>query len=145
MLRPLPRAGSSAPRLQSFPAHHVLPRSLSATAAARPECGFSNGVTAMDNSSSQRMLSLWLRRLSTDRIVRLRKHETSAPLVVTGKRGNVEVLTATDDAARRLGLMSGLAMAQARPMHPGIEAVAAHLESDAALPDSLPASRLASQ
>lgn len=83
------------------------------------------------------MLSLWLRRLSTDRIVRLRKHETSAPLVVTGKRGNVEVLTAADDAARRLGLTSGLALAQARAMHPGIDVVAEDIEADAALLDSI--------
>src|SRR5699024_1847775 len=123
MLRPQPRAGSSAPHLQ-LPARRASPRSLSATAAARPDHGFSNGVTAMGNSSSQRMLSLWLRRLSTDRIVRSRKHETFAPLVITGKRGNVEVLTAVDDAARRLGLPSGLALAQARAMHPGIDVIA---------------------
>ena len=61
--------------LRSFPAHRALLRSLSATAAARPEHGFSNGVAAMGNSSSQRMLSLWLRRLSTDSIVRSRKRE----------------------------------------------------------------------
>ena len=68
--------------------------------------GFLNGVTTMGNSSSQRMLSLWLRRLSTDRIAR--SHERSAPLIVTGKRGNAEVLTAVDDAAERLGLSPGL-------------------------------------
>jgi len=83
------------------------------------------------------MLSLWLRRLSTDRIVRLRKHETSVPLVVTGKRGNVEVVTAADDAARQLGLTSGLALAQARAMHPGIDVVAEDVEADAALLDSI--------
>ncbi|HEX5516103.1 MAG TPA: DNA polymerase Y family protein, partial [Pseudolabrys sp.] len=59
------------------------------------------------------------------------------PLVVTGKRGNVEVLTAADDAARRLGLMSGLALAQARAMHPGIDVVAEDIEADAALLDSI--------
>lgn len=83
------------------------------------------------------MLSLWLRRLSIDRIVRSRKHETSVPLVVTGKRGNVEVLTAVDDAARRLGLTSGLALAQARAMHPGIDVAAEDVEADAALLDSI--------
>ena len=93
----------------------------------------------MGNSSSQRMLSLWLRRLSTDRIVRSRKapHETCAPLIVTGKRGNVEVLTAADDAARRLGLTPGLALAQARAMHPGIDVVAEDVEADATLLDSI--------
>jgi protein ImuB len=77
------------------------------------------------------MLSLWLRRLSTDRIARSR--ECSAPLIVTGKRGNVEVLTAVDDAAERLGLSPGLALAQAHAMHPGIDAVAEDAKANAAL------------
>jgi protein ImuB len=89
----------------------------------------------MSNSSSQRMLSLWLRRLSTDRIAR--SHERHAPLVVTGKRGNAEILTAVDDAAERLGLSPGLALAQARAMHPGIETVAENVEADAALLESI--------
>ncbi|MGC2826912.1 MAG: DNA polymerase Y family protein, partial [Pseudolabrys sp.] len=89
----------------------------------------------MSNSSSQRMLSLWLRRLSTDRITRSR--ECSAPLIVTGKRGNVEVLTAVDDAAERLGLSPGLALAQARAMHTRIDAVAEDAEADAALLESI--------
>ncbi len=96
----------------------------------------------MSVSSSQRMLSLWLRRLSTDRIVRSRENrkkspERSSPLVVTGKRGNVEVLTAVDEAAERLGLKPGLTLAQARAMHPGIEAVAEDTESDSALLESI--------
>ncbi|MFY9686687.1 MAG: DNA polymerase Y family protein, partial [Pseudolabrys sp.] len=85
------------------------------------------------------MLSLWLHRLSTDRIARSRKapHETSAPLVVTGKRGNVEVLTAVDDTARQLGLTSGHALVQARAMYSGIDVVAEDLEADATLLDSI--------
>jgi protein ImuB len=124
------------------------------------------------------MLSLWLRRLSTDRIARLRKLSPSprlrgegafrqvqdcsqapspaclrcAPagdlsplagrgekrgLVVTGKRGNAEVLTAVDDAAERLGLAPGLALAQARAMHPDIDAVPEDAETDAALLESI--------
>ncbi|MGB7858320.1 MAG: DNA polymerase Y family protein, partial [Pseudolabrys sp.] len=59
------------------------------------------------------------------------------PLVVTGKRGNVEVLTAVNDAARRLGLTSGLALAQARAMHPDIDVAAEDVEADAALLDSI--------
>ncbi|MGB7661029.1 MAG: DNA polymerase Y family protein, partial [Pseudolabrys sp.] len=59
------------------------------------------------------------------------------PLVVTGKRGNVEVLTAVDDAARRLGLTCGLALAQARAMHPDIDVAAEDVEADAALLDSI--------
>jgi protein ImuB len=85
------------------------------------------------------MLGLWLRRLSTDRIARSRKtsREQSAPLVVTGKRGNAEVLTAVDDAAERFGLSPGLALAQARAMHPGIDVVAEDAGADAALLESI--------
>ncbi|HET7190626.1 MAG TPA: DNA polymerase Y family protein, partial [Pseudolabrys sp.] len=89
----------------------------------------------MSNSPSQRMLSLWLRRLSTDRAARLRK--SSAPLVVAGKRGNAEVLTAVDDVAGRMGLSSGLTLAQARAMYPGIEVIAENVEADAALLESI--------
>src|SRR6185437_697451 len=56
---------------------------------------------------------------------------------VTGKRGNVEVLTAVDDAAGRLGLSSGLTLAQARAMHPGIEVIAENAEAEAALLESI--------
>ena len=77
------------------------------------------------------MLSLWLRRLSTDRIVRSR--EVSPPLVVYGKRGNAELIIAVDEAAERLGLHSGLALAQARAMHPTLEAIAEDSEADANL------------
>jgi len=81
------------------------------------------------------MLSLWLRWFSTDRIGRLR--ERSAPLIVTGKRRNIEVITAVDDAAARLGLSPGLALAQARAMHPNIEAVAEDTGADADLLESI--------
>jgi protein ImuB len=87
------------------------------------------------------MLSLWLRRLSTDRIVRLRERDNArqkpAPLVITGKRGNVEILTAVDDAAEQLSLFPGLALAQARAMHPGIDVVAEDTEADLALLESI--------
>ncbi len=127
------------------------------------------------------MLSLWLRRLPTDRIARLREKSresglrvpdavqreaqrngapqirdrdrqsiersrvcsaplraalrpgNAAPLAVAGKRGNADVLTAVDDAAERLGLAPGLALAQARAMHPALEVVAEDAEADAML------------
>ncbi len=122
------------------------------------------------------MLSLWLRRLSTDRIARLReavrvpdavqreakrsgaplirdrdrqpsersrvcsaplraalRPGNEAPLAVYGKRGNAELLTAVDDAAERLGLAPGMALAQARAMHPGIEAIEEDAEADSVL------------
>jgi len=93
----------------------------------------------MSASSSQRLLSLWLPRLATDRVKRLREdtNENLAPLVVYGKRGNADVLTAVDEAAERLGLHAGLALAQARAMHPAIDAIAEDAAADAALLDNI--------
>src|SRR5215510_4899085 len=124
------------------PAPRVSPLTLAVIVTARSGHGFLNGVTAMSDSSSQRMLSLWLRRLSTDRIAKLHdklheKSQPSAPLVITGKRGNAEVLTAVDEAAERLGLAPGLALAQARAMHPGIDAVPEDAEADVVLLESI--------
>lgn len=81
------------------------------------------------------MLCLWLPRLATDRVKRLR--EVSAPLVVYGKRGNADVLTAIDETAERLGLHTGLALAQARAMHPALEAIEEDAEADNTLLDSI--------
>ena len=138
-------------------------------------------------SCSQRLLSLWLRRLPTDRIARLREVPSPHPssvipgrppqpegrrqtspesmtpaaeygfrargltpasrndeeragrggLILYGKRGNAELLTAVDDAAERLGLSPGLALAQARAMHPGIEALEEDAEADSALLEAI--------
>jgi protein ImuB len=87
-------------------------------------------------SSSQRILSLWLERLSTDRIAR-QWREASPPLVVFGKRGNLELLLAVDAAAARLGLTAGLALAQARAMHPTLTAVPEDQGADARLLDAI--------
>jgi protein ImuB len=89
--------------------------------------------------SSQRLLCLWLRRLSTDRIAKSeqKSREVSAPLVIYGKRGNAELIVAADDAAERLGLSTGLALAQARAMHPGIEAILEDTDADARLLESI--------
>jgi protein ImuB len=87
-------------------------------------------------SSSQRILSLWLERLSTDRIAR-QWREPPCPLVVFGKRGNLDLLLAVDVAAERLGLAAGLALAQARAMHPALTAVPENQEADARLLDAI--------
>jgi protein ImuB len=81
------------------------------------------------------MLSLWLCRLSTDRIAKLhdKSREISAPLVITGKRGNAELIVAVGETAERLGLSPGLALAQARAMHPALHAIAEDTEADTQL------------
>jgi len=88
-------------------------------------------------SSSQRLLSLWLPRLSTDRVARSRDAASAAPLIIYGKQGNTELIVAVDEAAERLGLHSGLVLAQARAMHPAIEAVLEATDADAQLLESI--------
>jgi protein ImuB len=87
-------------------------------------------------SSSQRILSLWLERFSTDRIAR-QSREVASPLVVYGKRGNLDLLVAIDAAAARRGLSAGLALAQARAMHPALAAVPEDQAADARTLDAM--------
>jgi protein ImuB len=88
--------------------------------------------------SRQRILSLWLPRLSTDRLARLCARSPEAkPTVVYGKRGNLDFIVALDGKAERLGLYQGLAMAQARAMHPAIVAVEEEPRAAAKLLDTL--------
>ncbi|MBV9954310.1 MAG: DNA polymerase Y family protein [Pseudolabrys sp.] len=88
--------------------------------------------------SRQRILSLWLPRLSTDRLERLGdpSHETK-PTVIYGKRGSAELIVALDAQAERLGLSKGLALAQARAMHPDILAIEEDGPADAKLLDHI--------
>jgi protein ImuB len=96
----------------------------------------------MNASSSQRLLCLWLRRLSTDRVTRVRRATSpdappAAPLAVSGRRGNAEMLVAIDDDAERRGLHIGLGLAQARAMHPSLDVVPENGEADAVLLDAI--------
>ena len=59
------------------------------------------------------------------------------PLVVAGKRGNADVLIAVDDTAERLGLTPGLALAQARAMHPALDVVPEDADADAELLENI--------
>ncbi len=63
--------------------------------------------------------------------------EVTAPLVVTGKRGNADVLTAVDEAAEKLGLTPGVALAQARAMHPSLDVIEEDTEADSALLETI--------
>ncbi len=84
----------------------------------------------------RRYLSLWLHRLSTDRIAR-RDRLTPAALGVAGVAGNALVLTAVNDAAARMGLCVGIPLADARAMYPGLAVAEADAAADAALLDSI--------
>src|ERR1043166_897400 len=76
-------------------------------------------------------------RLATDRIARQRSAPDVRPLVVTGRRGNVERLTAVDAAAAELGLKPGLALAEARARYPDLAVVAEHAADDRLLLDGI--------
>jgi protein ImuB len=86
--------------------------------------------------SSQRILSLWLNRLSTDRVRRAWR-EPLVPLAVAGRRGNLDLLVAIDDGAEERGLRTGLALAEARAMHPDLTVVPEDAAADARLGEAL--------
>jgi protein ImuB len=77
-----------------------------------------------------------LDRLSTDRITR-QSREIVSPLVIFGKRGNLDLLVAVDGTAERLGLAGGLTLAQARAMHPALVALPEDQAADARLLDAI--------
>lgn len=88
------------------------------------------------SSSGQRILSLWLCRLSTDRLARL-SPEAPKGVVIYGKRGNAEIIVALDATAEGLGLSKGLALAQARAMHPALVAIEEDVIADAGQLDAV--------
>src|SRR5436190_20137606 len=126
-LAPSQRAGASARRPQLFlpkditaSGRHVWPCGSCAIAEVIAERGLWSGTVWSSVSSSQRILSLWLSRLSTDRIVRQSRdaQRISSPVIVFGKRGNLDIVVAFDAAAERLGLRAGLRPPHARPPAP---------------------------
>src|SRR6185503_10288819 len=92
--------------------------------------------------SSRRYLSLWLRRLATDRAAR---HSRLAPdrrldrgpLALVGPLKQARVLTAVNDAAARLGLRVGLSFADACAIHPALAWAESAPEQDARLLEAI--------
>lgn len=85
-------------------------------------------------------MSLWLNRLSTDRVAR-QAHEDyhEQPLVIAGKRNAAERVIAANDAAANLGLHPGLALAKARDRFPDIIVAEEDATADANLLESIAA------
>ena len=79
--------------------------------------------------SSRRYLSVWLRRLSTDRIER-RSSEPVETFVVVASIKSAQRITAMTDGAARLGLKIGMGLADARAMYPSLPVVDADPEAD---------------
>jgi protein ImuB len=85
--------------------------------------------------SRRRYLSVWLRRLATDRLTRIRSSAPAenAPLVIAAEVKSALRLSAVNDAAARLGLKAGMALADARAMYPTIAVAEADPEADSNL------------
>src|SRR3954470_18241931 len=98
------------------------------TGADRPAVGPSSGII-MSVLSNRRYLSVWLRRLSTDRIER-RSSEPVEAFVVVASIKSAQRITALTDGAARLGLKAGMGLADARAMYPGLPVVDADPEAD---------------
>ncbi|RJF87372.1 DNA polymerase Y family protein [Oleomonas cavernae] len=85
-------------------------------------------------STSRRHLSLWLRRLSTDRIARRSPAPADAqPLAMIAQVGAARRVAAMNDAAARLGLRPFLGLADAQAMYPGLAILPHDPAADAAL------------
>src|SRR5215216_703971 len=82
----------------------------------------------MTAPSSTRYLSVWLNRLATDRIARSVAPDDA--LVVVAPIKSALRVTALNDAAARLGLKVGMALADARAMHPRLIAADADALAD---------------
>jgi protein ImuB len=112
-------------------------------------------MSASSSPPSRRYLALWLRRLSTDRLVRSSspvpdeseraetasgestpvefaeaKFAPDAPLVVIQAIKSAQRIVAMNDAAQRLGLRTNMPLADARAMHPGLAVAAADEAAD---------------
>jgi protein ImuB len=78
-----------------------------------------------------RFLSVFLPRLATDRLLRRRRGAAPEAFALYARVGGGERLTAVDAGAQRLGLLPGMAVADARARHPVLELGPADPQADA--------------
>jgi protein ImuB len=87
------------------------------------------------STNRRRILSLWLPRLSIDRIKRQLAHGNAAPAdhpwIVVARQNNALQIAALDDAAAGLGLAVGLPLANARAICPQLTVFDADAAADA--------------
>src|SRR3954454_4363606 len=98
------------------------------TGVDRRAVGPSSGII-MSVLSSRRYLSVWLRRLSTDRIER-RSSEPVETFVVVASIKGAQRITGLTDGAARLGLKTSMSLADARARYPKLPVVEADPEAD---------------
>jgi len=79
-----------------------------------------------------RILSLWLPRLSTDRLIRTGKAQPERPFAIFARSKNALRLTAVSAAAERLGVRPGQSLADARGAVPDLDVHEADEEADLA-------------
>src|SRR4051794_13615831 len=84
----------------------------------------------MNTPSSRRYLSVWLRRLATDRIARRSSAPADAPFAIVAAIDQALRITALNDAAARLRLKPGMALADARAMYPALPVADADPQAD---------------
>ncbi len=95
---------------------------------------FQGPAAATRPDAGRRYLSLWLPRLSTDRIERRMSPEARArPRATIAPEKGALRLAALNDPARALGLTPGLALADARARHPALDVSDADPAADARL------------
>jgi protein ImuB len=87
----------------------------------------------MPSVSSRRYLSLWLRRLATDRLTRQSKLRVDRPLALVGPVKNARLLIAINDTAARLGLRVGMSFADACAICPALDWAETAPEEDTSL------------
>src|SRR5216684_2427226 len=119
--------GESAARVSIF--------RFARTGADPPAVGSSSGII-MSVLSSRRYLSVWLRRLSTDRIERRSSERVETFVVVASIKGAQRITGLTDGAAR-LGLKAGMGLADARARYPKLPVVEADPEADRRLLENI--------
>jgi protein ImuB len=91
----------------------------------------------MSALSTRRYLSVWLRRLSIDRIERRLPAPADGPRVVVASVQSAQRLVALNDAAARLGLRPGMALADARAMYPALPVADAEPDADRRLLEAI--------
>lgn len=91
----------------------------------------------MNAPSMRRYLSVWLRRLSTDRIERRLPVHAEGPRAVVASVKSAQRITALNDAAARLGLKPGMALADARAMYPSLPVADADPAADRGLLEAI--------
>jgi protein ImuB len=91
----------------------------------------------MNVLSSRRYLSVWLRRLSTDRIERRFAAPDDSPRVVIASIEQAQRIVAMNDAAARLRLKLDMPLADARAMYPSLPVFEADVKADRRLLEAI--------